>query len=271
MLQNGIKRSELIAYGSPAFCLTFMVGPAASLLQGIYTQYFGLLLADLALIIVICRVFDAITDPAIGYLSDRTRYLYGGRKSWIAVGSLLSIIAIYFLFIPPNQVTPNYFFFWFLLAYLGWTLIEIPHMAWGAELSRNYQDRSSVFSYKAFFYYLGFLSFLALPFLPIFEVREYTPETLKAAFWVLLIAFPLTVFIALKYCPQGEFVSNHKNKSLLSLIKSLPSNKPLLIFVLVFVLIGFAIGMQTAVAFLHATSFLGLKSHVSIIYVVGFP
>lgn len=271
MLKNGVKRSELLAYGSPMFCLTFMVGPSASLLQGIYTQHFGLLLADLALIIVICRVFDAITDPLIGHFCDTTRNFRGGRKTWVVVGSLMSLVAVYYLFIPSTPVTPGYFFLWFLIAYLGWTMIEIPHLAWGYELSRDYQDRSSVFTYKAFFYYLGFVSFLALPFLPIFEKTEYTPETLRVGFWVLAIAFPITVFTAIRYCRRGETISVEKPEGLWSLLKSLPTNQPLLVFVVAFVLVGFAIGMQTSVAYLHATSFLGLKTEAPLIYVVGFP
>ena len=156
------------------------------------------------------------------------------------------------------------------MAYLGWTLIEIPHMAWGSELSRDYNDRSVIFSYKACFWYIGFVFFLALPLLPIFETREYTPEIFEITFYLLLIAFPLTVFIALRFCPQGESITVEKRESLWSLIKGLPSNKPLLLFVLVFVLTGFGIGMQTAVAFLHATSFLEIKE-ISLIYVFGFP
>ena len=212
-----------------------------------------------------------MSDPAIGYLSDRTRRYPGGRKPWIIAGALVSMISLYFLFIPPEIVTPGYYFTWFLLAFLGWTLVEIPHMAWGSELTRNYKDRTTVFSYKAFFYYLGYMSFLALPFLPIFEGTEYTPDTLVAAFWVIVLVFPVTVLFAVRCCPQGEAVSSTIQKSMWFVVKSMRWNRPLLMLVVVFILFGFAIGMQTSVAYLHATSFLGLKTQAPYIYVIGFP
>ena len=277
MLTNGIKRSSLISYAAPTFCLMFLVGPAQSLIQGVYTQHFGLKLAELASIIFICRIFDAFTDPAIGFISDRTRSrLPGGRKFMIVVGAIISMVAVYFLFIPQSlnaegEVSSNYFFVWFLLCYLGWTLIEIPHLSWGSELSQDYEDRATVFSYRTYFYYLGYVAFLALPFLPIFSGEGYTPETLVVAFWIVAIAFPITMFAAVKYCPQGEVVAKNAKTSVLHAFKAMAWNKPLRIFVLVFVMVGLGIGLQTGIAFLYITSFLGLAKEAPIIFVVSFP
>ncbi len=250
----------------------FLVGPAQSVIQGIYTQHFGVKLAELASIILICRVFDAFTDPAIGFLSDRTRArLPGGRKALVVFGSIVSIVAVYFLFIPRGAGTANYFFVWFLLCYLGWTIIEIPHLSWGSELSHDYEDHSTIFTYRAFFYYLGYVAFLALPFLPIFEEEGYTPDTLVAAFWIVAVLFPITVFGATKFCPQGENLAAQGGAGVLHAFRAIRWNKPLRIFALAFMAIGLGIGMQTGVAFLYITSFLGLAKEAPIIFVVSFP
>ena len=272
MLSNGLKRSSLLAYGAPTFCLMFLVGPAQSLIQGVYTQHFGLKLAELASIIFICRIFDAFTDPAIGFISDRTRdRLPGGRKFMVVLGACVSMIAVYFLFIPQASVTANYFFVWFLLCYLGWTLIEIPHLSWGSELSSDYKDRATVFSYRTFFYYLGYVGFLAIPFLPIFEEKGYTPETLVVAFWIVAIMFPITIFAAIKYCPQGERKKTKSKTNVLHAFKALLWNKPLRNFTLIFVLLGLGIGLQTGIAFLYITSFLGLVEDAPLIFIASFP
>ncbi len=273
MLSNGIKRSSLLAYGAPTFCLMFLVGPAQSLIQGVYTQHFGLKLADLASIILICRIFDAFTDPAIGFISDRTRgSLPGGRKFIVVVGAVLSTIAVYFLFIPQtSNVTPGYFFIWFLLCYLGWTLIEIPHLSWGSELSNDYKDRATVFSYRTIFYYLGYVGFLALPFLPVFTEKGYTPETLVVAFWVVAITFPVTVFFATKFCPQGENRKTHGKTNVFHSFQALKWNKPLRNFTFIFILLGLGLGLQTGIAFLYITSFLGLAEDAPLIFLASFP
>ena len=280
-LSNGISQFSLLAYASPTFCLIFLVGPAQSVVQGIYTQHFGLKLAELASIIFICRVFDAVTDPLIGYISDSTRRkIWGGRKFMVVIGAFLSIIAVYFLFIPAQQpVTTGYFFVWFMLCYLGWTIVEIPHLSWGSELSNDYKDRNLVFSYRAVFFYLGYAAFLALPFLPIFTEEGYTPETLRVAFWIVLILFPITVFWAIKSCPQtgndisaAEDEKNNASKgNILHAFKAIMWNRPLQIITLVFIMIGLGIGMQTGVAFLYITSFLGLMKEAPIIFIVSFP
>ena len=273
MLSNGLTRRSLAAYASPTFCLMFLVGPAQSLIQGVYTQHFGLMLTDLASIILICRVFDAFTDPAIGFISDRMRdRLPGGRKFMVVIGMVLSLIAVYFLFIPSSTpVTANYFFIWFLLCYLGWTLIEIPHLSWGSELSQDYKDRSTVFTYRAFFYYLGYIGFLALPLLPYWGTDGYTPETLVVGFWVVAITFPITVFLAIRFCPQGKSVSQHKKTNVLHAFQALKWNKPLRIFAITFAMVGLGIGMQTGIAFLYITSFLGLSKEAPLIFILSFP
>ncbi len=272
MLSNGISRSSLIAYAAPTFCLMFLVGPAQSLIQGVYTQHFGLRLADLASIIFIARIFDAITDPAIGFLSDRKRDKWpGGRKVFVVVGSGIALVAVYFLFIPQWDVSAGYFFLWYMLCYLAWTIIEIPHLSWGSELSRDYKDRSTVFSYRAAFYYFGYAAFLALPLLPIFDEDGYTPKTLVVAFWVVAVLFPITVYFAVKKCPQGTATETHKETSIWHVLGAFKWNKPLRSYTVVFVMIGLGLGMQTGIAFLYITSFLGLHKEAPIIFIVGFP
>jgi len=272
MKATSLKFSHITAYAAPTFCLMFLVGPAQSLIQGVYTQYFGLKLADLASIVLIARIFDAVTDPAIGLISDRTKSkLPGGRKFWVVLGSVVSLCAVFFLFIPQAAVTPGYFFIWFVVCYLGWTLVEIPHLSWGSELSRDYKQKARVFSNRAFFYYLGYIAFLALPFLPIFDEPGYTPQTLVVAFWVVAISFPITVGFAVWHAPQGQPDEQPASSNVFHAFKALTWNPALRNFAAIFIMIGLGIGMQTGVAFLYITSFLGLFSEAPIIFVLSFP
>ena len=61
---------KILAYPLPYIAMAFLFGPMA-ILQGIYAKYFGLSLTTIAAVLLIGRLFDAITDPIIGYLSDR--------------------------------------------------------------------------------------------------------------------------------------------------------------------------------------------------------
>ena len=68
--QNALTQFQGIAYGLPLLSLYFLFGPI-TLLQGIYAKHFGLGLTIIASVLLIARVFDAVTDPLIGYCADR--------------------------------------------------------------------------------------------------------------------------------------------------------------------------------------------------------
>lgn len=273
-------------YAAPALCLAIMSGPSNSIIQGIYTRDFGLKLSDIATFIVIARLLDAFTDPLIGFLSDRTRAVMAGRKGWLVLGMCVSLGAIHFLYLPPDNVTPSYFFVAFTLCYLGWTLVEIPHLAWGAEITESYDDRSRIFSVRIGFLFLGMFIFLSIPLVmaawerfvtgtPIHGLTtEYSASTLHVAFWTVAILFPLTMLGAVGLVPRGTqavLALAPAHSGIRALVDMVRYNKPLRLFAGVFLLCGIAFGMQIALAYLHLGSYLGLASRAPTIYVVCYP
>ena len=88
-----LSRKVLAAYAAPAFSQALIHGPVGTVIQGIYGKHFGVALASIAIVLVVSRVFDAVTDPVIGYLSDRYRSRWGKRKPWLLVGSLIAVVA----------------------------------------------------------------------------------------------------------------------------------------------------------------------------------
>ena len=161
----------MLAYALPLFALNFLVAPIMSILQGVYAKYYGLELTAIASVLVIARVFDGVTDPLIGYLSDRSQL----RKPWVLAGGGLFIICAYFLFSPPDAVSVGYFLFWYLTFYLSWTLFDICHLSWGADLAPGYEERSRLYTVRASFVIVGQSAFYALPYLPILPGNEFTP------------------------------------------------------------------------------------------------
>jgi Na+/melibiose symporter-like transporter len=139
-----MKRSILVAYGSPAIAMAILLLPPYVFIPAFYTKDLGLPLAWVGYIIVMSRVFDAIIDPLIGHFSDRTTSRFGRRKPWILAGTPLAIISVIALFAPP--ASPS--LFWFASALFGltlsWTMIVLPYNAWGAELSSDYHERTTI-------------------------------------------------------------------------------------------------------------------------------
>ena len=122
-----------------------------------YNQILGLsgTLTGAAVFIGIC--FDAVSDPVVGSLSDRTRSRLGRRHPWMFAAPLPVIASIFFIYHPPDGLSEWTLFAWFMcfliMMRLSITLFAVPHLALGAELSDDYLERSKVMSYNNIFTY----------------------------------------------------------------------------------------------------------------------
>jgi Na+/melibiose symporter-like transporter len=120
------------------------------------------------------RVWDAMSDPLVGYLSDRTRHAMGRRRIWI----LFSIVPVAGTFImvfsPPFALTGGALVAWMAIAIIGFysamTVLMVPHMSLGAELTTNYHERSRLFGLRHAAFTGG--SILALASMQIFINAE---------------------------------------------------------------------------------------------------
>ena len=90
-------------YALPVVGAFFLLGPV-SLLQGIYTTYFGVTVTAMASALLIARLFDAVTDPLVGYLSDKHYAHTGSRKIFIIGGGVLLLISRLLLVHVPITV-----------------------------------------------------------------------------------------------------------------------------------------------------------------------
>lgn len=99
------------------------------------------------------KAWDAFTDPAMGYVSDTTRSRWGRRRPYVLIGAIPMGFCFYLLFSPPDWLSHNQLL-WYLLAvslalYTFFTIFTIPYLAWGAELARDYHERTAVVQIRA--------------------------------------------------------------------------------------------------------------------------
>ena len=146
--------------------------------------------------------FDALVDPAIGYLSDATNTRWGQRKPWLVAGTLIMCAATHMLYVPDTDTSPLAYLLTLLLFYLGVSLIETPHKAWGTELSSNYRTRSLISTALAVAFGVGTLTFALMPFLTT-SSGVYSAEVLAQVAWVLVIVLPLCTASALWGVPAA--------------------------------------------------------------------
>jgi glycoside/pentoside/hexuronide:cation symporter, GPH family len=94
------------------------------------------------------RVFDSITDPVMGFISDNTRSTWGRRRQYVFVGAIVMGIAFISMWQlhRDDGVAYNFVYFlcWSLVFYLGLTLFSIPYVAMGYEMSDDFHERTSI-------------------------------------------------------------------------------------------------------------------------------
>lgn len=267
--KNENSLPKLLAYAAPAAGSFFFYTPMWSILPAVYVKYFGLELSAVATVVLLIRLFDGITDPTIGYLSDRHRAANGSRKLWVVSGGMGAIFACYFLFFPPDQVTTLYYLIWSMVYFLVLTVSEVPHMTWGNELTMDYNQRAKVFSVRYIFTYLGSLFFYALPLLPFYAGNDYTPEILHDAViigaGITLIGVIWTVF----YAPPGKISKSAHGDSLKLFTVSLKGNKPFLIYCAASGSVALGYGMWFGLIYFFLDSYLQLTEQIAMIFIAS--
>lgn len=110
------------------------------------------------------RIFDAITDPIMGFISDNTNSKWGRRRPYIFVGAILSGLLFAILWQLDENNTPNYNFWYFLilsLVYLiGNTIFSTPLIGLGYEMTSDYNERTRLMAFSQIF---GQIAWMIVP------------------------------------------------------------------------------------------------------------
>ena len=255
---------HLAAYALPAVATQFLYSPISTVVPGIYAKYYGLSAAAIAGVLLATRIFDAVTDPVIGHLSDSTRGRFGRRKPWIAAGCLITTFAMWQVADPRDSgQVALYFTLWSAVFYFGWTMMEIPHTAWGSELTNDYKRRNQVFFARTLASIIGPLGFAAMPFVIGAATTEITPEVLRATALAFALGAPLCLAVALVFVPDRSKVSaTRQQMGVAAALKAIGYNGLFWRLFGVFVMGGLAAGIYGALQFIYLDTYLGIGDKV---------
>ena len=124
-----------------------------------YSQVMGVSASLVSMALAIALAFDAISDPLIGFFSDNTRTRWGRRHPYMYGAAVPVTVCYFFLWNPPSQLSGDELFpFLVAISILVRTLItvyEIPSSALVAEMTDDYDERTSLLSYRYFFGWSG--------------------------------------------------------------------------------------------------------------------
>ena len=174
MLTNKAK----IAYATGAVPNGIKVDMFTFFLLFYYGNVVGLEPGLAGLAIAIALFFDAFTDPIIGSISDRTNSSIGRSHPYLFASVVPIVFGYVFLFMPRSdwELTQGSLFIWMLsfciITRFGMTLFDVPHRALGGEITKDYDERTALFSIRELF---GWLAGLSNAFLGYYVFFASTP------------------------------------------------------------------------------------------------
>jgi Na+/melibiose symporter-like transporter len=155
--QRRLSAPALFSYCVYAIPLTAITVATTSFIPPFYSEVHGVSLAAIGLMLLILRVFDAVTDPLMGIAIDRSPFRQQ-HKPWILIAFPVFIASIGLLFIPvPALVGNAYFFIAGFFVYVAYTVALVSHQAWGAALAPDPRSVSRLFGFREVAVIVGIL------------------------------------------------------------------------------------------------------------------
>ena len=131
------------------------------LILAFMNSFLGIPIALAGAVTTAVLIFDIISDPIIGYFSDKTVSRFGRRAPWMLVGAVVLALAMIGLFAVPENFTTSASLIWvivfFLISTLGFTMVSIPYGAMAGEMTLDKKERSSMTAWRMAFASLGIL------------------------------------------------------------------------------------------------------------------
>lgn len=151
-----------MGWGVGTLGISVMFNTSNFLLLRYMTDFLGIAAASAGLILLLAKLYDAVTDPLMGVISDRTRSPWGRRRPWLLLGGLVCALAFTGLFNAAEWVAMGsaiaVMLGLSLLYSTGYTLFNVPYMAMPAEMSEEYHERSFLVQFRVYAIALGTLA-----------------------------------------------------------------------------------------------------------------
>ena len=253
-----------------------------SLVTTIVGAYFAIFLTDIvgipagkaAIALFIGRTWDYVNDPLVGFLSDRTRSRWGRRRPFLLFGAIPFGLAFAFMWWRPPIESQNWLVVYYALAYLVFdaavTTVYMPFVALTPELTQDYDERTSLTSYRMAF---SILASLIAFVVPATIIGTFNPESARR-FLIMGVAFgaasvfPILVTFA-GTRERKDYVSQ-KPPRLFASIKAAFRNRPFVFSMVMFLLTWMSIDLIQATLLYFIKHGVGRESQSDIIMAAIF-
>ena len=195
-----VPMKEKLAYG----CGALMDGGGVALMACVMLKYMtdtlGIVAASASTIMMVSKIWDAVTDPLMGSITDNTRTKWGRRRPYMVFGGVLLIIALALLFAPIKDwwgiTSQAGMIAYVLVFYIVWntcsTITQVPYTSMASDISPSFHERNNANTIKLVFSAVASGLAYVLPLL-ILGAREKGSIS-GTTFWIVMVAVFGTMF-----------------------------------------------------------------------------
>jgi len=183
-----------VGYGSGMLGYALLIQIYMQFCNPIFNDTLGLSPVWIGWVFSLTRIWDAVTDPFMGSISDNTRSRWGRRRPWIALAAVLCSVSFLAIWWFPAGQSSGFYFWWLMIAslffYLAFTVFSVPYIALGMELSPDYHERTSVMTIRTVVEQFGFFVVSSLFFLTSLDRFSDRAEGMRwNSLWVAAVIF----------------------------------------------------------------------------------
>jgi len=227
-----ISRKTKIGFGAGEFSSSIFFTLTSFWLMNFLTDEVRLSAALAGSALLIGKIWDAIIDPFIGYISDHTRSRWGRRRPYILFFAIPFGLAFVLMFSNPGLADQMGKFYWAMLTYVFFCTVysftNIPYNAILPEISKDYNERTSISGYKQAFAVIGTIlgAGAALPLMAMFATRTAGYTGMAAVFGTLASLSLLATFFSVR---EPKLMEQPRGESIPKSLKDVFTNKPYLL------------------------------------------
>lgn len=271
--ESRLTTSQLLAYAAPTVALQAMLVPLYNFLPPVYySPEVGMVALTVAAIFAVGRFWEALIDPLVGAISDRTTHRFGRRRIWMAVGAPIALISAWFLLLPPAGASPGYLLFWLVSFYAGWTLVYVPHQTWGGELSTDYSERNRIAGFRESGAFVGYLCASAVGILYWIWFKDVAFPSYAQIVQSVGVFFAVALPISILWCfGRVPPVEQHRERSARwgEIVHIVSRNGPFRRLIGAYLIDRLAMGVYFGVQPILISQALGLHQHVLTVALVN--
>jgi glycoside/pentoside/hexuronide:cation symporter, GPH family len=247
---RSLTKTVKIGYGFGELGSVLFWSSLSFLLINYLTDEVGLSAGLAGLALMIGKIWDAVTDPMVGHLSDHTHSKLGRRRPWMLYGALPLGVIFALFFRNPGLSGQMPLFFWtagmYILLCTAYTIVNIPYISLIPDLTKDYNERTNLNGYRSIFSILGTLigAGAAVPLLGLFSSRTKGYAGVGVVFGLLIaVSALIPVFFVREPVSINRTGRDRIGRAYLGVLK----NRPFLLILISFCFATAGISVVTSV------------------------